>query len=202
MANFFNTGLSSPTTQQIARSFRWLGWVGFSLQLLLGFLPILVVVANVFFNPKQRQIGFSLGLWMAIACLIILLFSMYWCFRYTRLANRLELRDERPAKSQVIQDLKWGLAANLGAMILAVLIAFSRISNLTFKMLSLPQGSTIVTPNQMGTTLAPPGALITPSNMIAIQAMICAIAAGLVGTIVAILLLDQVGQHRNPNHTN
>lgn len=202
MANFFNTGLSSPTTQQIARSFRWLGWLGFSLQLLLGFLPILVVVANVLFNPRQRQIGFSLGLWMAIACLIILLFSMYWCFRYTRLAKRLELRDERPAKSQVVQDLKWGLAANLGVMILAVLIAFSRVSNLTFKMLSLPQGGTIVTPNQMGTTLAAPGALITPSNMIAIQAMISAIAAGLVGTIVAILLLDQVGQHRNPNHSD
>jgi hypothetical protein len=67
-------------------------------------------------------------------------------------------------------------------------------------MLTLPQGGTVIAPNQIGTTVAAPGALITPSNMIAIQAMINAIAAGLVGAIVALLLLYQVGQHRNLNH--
>jgi hypothetical protein len=46
----------------------------------------------------------------------------------------------------------------------------------------------------MGTTLAVPGALITPSNLIAIQAMINVIAAGLVGVVIAVILLLKVEQ--------
>jgi hypothetical protein len=198
MFDFLNPEALSLKPAQIARSLRWLGWVGFWLQALFGFIPILVLVANVLARPGQAG-GFSLGLWLAIACLVILCFSIYWCFRYTRLATRLESRDLRPAKAQVIRDLKLGLTANASVMVIAVLIALLRVGELTFKMLTLPQGATVIAPNQLGTTIGTPGALITPSNMIAIQAMLNIIAAGLVGTIVALLLLYRVGQHRNPN---
>jgi uncharacterized membrane protein YhdT len=196
MFNFLDPEAANPSPQQIARSFRWLGWGGFWLQALLGFIPILVVVTRTLFGPGQQPGGSSFGVWLAIACLICLIFSIYWCFRYTQLANQLESRDSRPAKAQVKRDLKLGLLANLGIMAIAILIALVRVGSLTFRMLTLPQGSTVITPNQVGTTIAQ-GALITPSNMIAIQAMINAIAAGLVGVAVALLLLYQVGQHRN-----
>jgi hypothetical protein len=195
MFNFLNPEAQSPSPQQIARSFRWLGWSGFWLQALLGFIPILVVIGNVVTKPMQTG-GFSFGLWLAVICLMILLFSTYWCFRYTQLANKLENRDLRPAKSQVIRDLKLGILTNIGIMVIAVFIALSRVGALTFKMLTLPPGATVITPNQIGTTVATPGAMIAPSNMIAIQAMINTIAAGLVGLVVALLLLYQVGQHR------
>ncbi len=198
MIDFLKPKSTSPTPQQIARSLRRLGWIGFWLQALLGFIPLLVVVATIVFRTGQQQISaFSFGLWLAIACLIILIFSIYWGFRYTQLANKLESRDLRPTKSQVIRDLKLGLVANLGMMTIAVLIAMMRVGELTFRMLVLPQGSTVIVPNQTTTTMTQ-GALIAPSNMIAIQAMVNAIAAGLIGTIVALLLLYRVGQHRNP----
>jgi len=197
MFNFLNPDAPSPTPREIAASFRWLGWIGFALQALLGVIPTIVVVMSALFSPIQRQVGFSLGLWSAIACLAILIFSIYWCFRYTILARRLEDPDIRPAKSQVIQDLKWGLVANLSIIAIAVLIAIFRVGQLTFTMMTLPQASTVIAPSPMGTTVAAPGAMIAPSNMIAIQAMVNAIAAGLVGTIVSLLLLYQVGQHRN-----
>ncbi|BAU10929.1 hypothetical protein LEP3755_14210 [Leptolyngbya sp. NIES-3755] len=195
MSNLFNPEAPSLTPRQIARSFRWLGWIGFGLQCVLGFIPILVVVANVLMRPGQ--VGFSLGLWMAIACLFILLFSIYWCLRYTFLANQLENRDSRPAKSEVIRDVRLGLVTNIAIMSIALLIALFRVGELTIRMLTLPQGATVVTPNQVGTTLGSAGTLITPSNMIAIQAMINTIAAGLVGLIVSMLLLYQVRQHRS-----
>lgn len=198
MLKFFGDEAPSRTPHEIARSFRWLGWTGLWLQALLGFIPILVVVANVLSRPTQQQIsGFSLGLVLAIVCLVILVFSTYWCFRYTQLANKLEERDLRPAKVQVIQKVRIGLIANISVMTLAVSIALWRVGTLTFKMLTLPQGATIVAPNQLGTTLGSPGALITPSNMIAIQAMVSTIAAGLAGTIIALMLLHQIGQHRS-----
>ncbi|QZZ19774.1 DUF3611 family protein [Leptothermofonsia sichuanensis E412] len=199
MFNFLNAESPSPSPQKIASSLRWLGWAGFWLQALLGFIPILVVVANVLFNPGSQQSGgFSFGLWLAIICLLILLFSIFWCFRYTQLATKLETPDRRPPKSQVVRDLKLGLVANLGIMASAVLIALTRVGELTYKMLVLPQGATLITPNQVGTTVAP-GALVTPSNMIAIQAMVNAIAAGLIGTIVALILLFQLGIARPTN---
>ncbi|ARV59141.1 hypothetical protein BZZ01_11265 [Nostocales cyanobacterium HT-58-2] len=199
MFDFLNPEAAHPTPQQIARSFRWLGWIGFWLQALLGFIPILVVVTTVLFRAGQQQRGgSSFGLWLAIICLVILIFSIYWCFRYVQLAKKLENRDLRPAKSQVSRDLKLGLLANISIMVLALLIALARVGNLTFNMLIVPQGSTVITPNQAGTMVAR-GALITPSNMIAIQAMVNTIAAGLVGAVIALLLLYQVGQHRNPN---
>jgi Protein of unknown function (DUF3611) len=198
MFDFLNPEIANLTPQEIARFFRLLGWIGFWLQSLLGFIPILVVVSTVLFNPgRQQSDGLSIGLFSAIACLLLLLFSIYWCFRYTQLAKKLEMRDLRPAKSQVIRDVKLGLIINIGSMAIAVLIAMMRVGELTFKMLTLPQGSTVITPNPTKTMLVQ-GLPIAPSNMIAIQAMVNTIAAGLVGIVVALLLLYLVGQHHNP----
>lgn len=198
MFDFLNPQAASSTPRQIARSLRWLGWIGFWLQALLGFIPILVVVVTVMFSPgRKHSSGLSVGLWLAIACLVILIFSIYWCFRYTQLANKLEIPNLRPAKSQVSQNLKLGLLANIAIMAIAVLITLSRVGELTFKMLIMPQGSTVIIPNQAA-TMVTQGAMSTPSNMIAIQAMVNAITAGLIGAIVALLLLYQVGQRSNP----
>ena len=198
MFDFLKTETINPSPQQIARSLRWLGWSGLWLQALLGFIPTLVVVTTALLGTGPQRNSSSFGIGLGIACLIFLIFSIYWCFRYTQLANQLESRDLRPAKSKVIRDLKLGLLANIGIMAIAVLIALVRVGTLTFKMLTLPQGSTVISPNQTGTMIAQ-GTMITPSNMIAIQAMINAMAAGLVGAIVALLLLYQIGQHRSPN---
>lgn len=195
MLNLFNSEASGLSPQEIARLFRWLGWVGFALQALLGFIPILVIIANLLFRPGQQINPFSFGLFLAIACALALLFSTYWCFRYIQLGNRIETPNARPAKAEVLRDLKIGLLVNFAIMAIAVLIALVRVGELTVRMLSLPQGATVITPGQLGTTVNP-GALVTPSNMIAIQAMVNAMAAGLVGAIVALILLSLVGQPR------
>lgn len=110
MFDFLRPETAGPTPQHIARSFRWLGWIGLWLQTLLGFVPLLVVVTTVLFGPgQQRSSRFSIGLWLAIAALVILLFSIYWCFRYTRLAHQLERPDQRPPKAAVQRALRIGL---------------------------------------------------------------------------------------------
>ncbi|NJL48478.1 MAG: DUF3611 family protein [Leptolyngbyaceae cyanobacterium SM2_5_2] len=192
MFNFLNPQASSPTPGQIARWCRQLGWVGLVLQGLLGFIPLLVVVTRVLSIPQWQGRGFGLGLWLAVLCLAILLFSIYWCFRYTRMAARLEQPELRPAKSTVKQTLKLGLLSNLVIMVIATAVALWQVSGLTIQMLSVPQGATVIAPNQV----TGPSALITPSNMIMIYALLSTIAAGLVGVIIALLLIVQVGRHR------
>jgi Protein of unknown function (DUF3611) len=64
MFDFLNTETINPSPQQIARSLLWLGWSGFWLQALLGFIPILVMVTTVLFgkNPQRSGFSFSFGI--------------------------------------------------------------------------------------------------------------------------------------------
>lgn len=194
MAGLIKSGSGRPTPEQIARNCRRLGWMGFWLQAVLGLIPLLVVLGLVVSRLGQGAGSlFSLGFWLAIGCLGLLIFSTYWSYRYTRLAGRLEGTESRPSKSGVKRTLEIGLLANLSVMTIAVLIALGHVSQLTMRMLTVPQGATVVTPNQAVTQ----GALVSPSNMLAIQAIVHAIATGLVGVVIALLLIQQVSRHRN-----
>lgn len=181
--------MSHPTYRQLARYFRLFGQIGLILQAILGIIPILVVLIYIMFQREQPTTGgLSFGFWLAIACLTMLLFSLYWCFRYTQLAYQLTHQDVRVTYLTLLRDLKLGLWVNMSIMGFSILIALIRVGELTIKLLFLPQGATVISPNPLGTTLALPGTLITPSNLIAIQAMLNVIAAGLVGVIITISL--------------
>lgn len=194
MANICRVGSGSLTPEQIARTCQQLGWIGFWLQVFLGLIPLLVVLLAVVSRLGQWTGSiFSLGLWLAILCLGFLVFSTYWSFRYTRMARRLRGTESRPSKSGVNRSLRIGLLTNLTVMTLAVLIALGQVTQMTIRMLTVPQGAAVVVPNQAGTQ----GALVSPSNMLAIQALVHAIAAGLIGVIIALLLIQQVSRHRN-----
>jgi hypothetical protein len=188
--SIFNLSSKKPTPEDLARWCRWLGWTGLVLQALLGFIPLLVITTRIF--TSQQTGGFGLGLWLAMGCLLVLLFSIYWCFRYTRLAARLMQPDRRPPKSAVKRALKLGLLTNLAILTIATLIALWQVSAMTLRLLAVPQGATVLAPNGVVTSAA----LITPSNMITIYAMISTVAAGLVGLIVALLLIYLIGRHR------
>lgn len=193
MLDFLKPDFIHPTPQQVGRYFRWFGWAGFWLQTLLGIIPLLVLIVTV----ASRGGPLSLGLVLATLGLVLLCFSIYWCFRYIQIGKNLVRSETRPTKASVLRDLRLGLTINFGIMVLAVLVALWRVAELTIRMLTLPQGATVIAPTQVGGTAVAPGAFVTPSNMIAIQAMVNTIAAGLVGAIMAFLLLYVVRQHRN-----
>nr|WP_072041337.1 DUF3611 family protein [Leptolyngbya sp. LK] len=78
MASIFRPGSGSPTPQQIARNCRYLGWLGFWLQVVLGLIPLLVVIGLVLTRLGQWPSGwFSLGLWLALLCLGFLISAWF-----------------------------------------------------------------------------------------------------------------------------
>lgn len=192
MVNFFKSNAAPLSLSGLAHHLRRLGWLGLGLQGLFGLIPILVLIIRVITHYSRSPA--SVGLFLAVACLLALLLAMYWCFHYVRLARKLETARLRSAQGTVIRVLWTGLIINIVGMVCAVLIAIAKTATLTINMLRLPQGATIITSEAVGNR-ANQVSLITPSDMITLQAMINTIAAELVGIIIALLLLRKAMQH-------
>jgi uncharacterized membrane protein YidH (DUF202 family) len=192
MSDFFQSNKTALSLPHLAHSLRRLGWIGLGLQGILGFIPILVLIVRVL--TRYTQSSPSLGLLLAVICLLALLLAMYWCFHYVGLADKLEKGKLRSAQGTVIRTLGVGLTINIVGMICAVLIAIAKTATLTLNMLRLPQGATIITTQATGNGVTQ-GSLITPSDMIILQALINTIAAELAGIIIALLLLRKAIQH-------
>ncbi|MGC9528471.1 MAG: DUF3611 family protein, partial [Limnospira sp.] len=102
----------------------------------------------------------------------------------------------RPTKASVTRTLWIGLSANIVGMSCAIVVALWKVGVLLFKMLSLPPGAaTIYNPGTGPTILNRSGPIIVPMDMIALQAAVNAIAAELVGIVVASFLLYKVTQN-------
>ncbi|ELR99426.1 DUF3611 family protein [Gloeocapsa sp. PCC 73106] len=187
MINFFKSNKSPIPPSQMARNLRRFGWFCLLLQGFLGFLPIFVILIRVLFS--QNRFRTSLGPFLAIAALLGLLLAMYWSFHYVRLGRKLETTSISRVK--IIRTLWLGLNINIVGMICAVFIAMGKIGILTLNLLRLPQGATVITSGARGDSLDYK-AFLTPSDLIMVQAMICTIAAELVGIIIALLLMHQI----------
>ncbi len=184
MFDFLTQDSFLPSVQEIAVAFRRWGWIGFWVQILFAFIPVLILIFALFFshNPADgMEKTIYVGEILAFACLLALVFTIYWCFRYVQLSKRLEEPKMRPPKAEVIQCLWIGLIANISGMLCAVLVAMGRVATLLWKMLSLPQGAslistpgndqTIIRPRPSGRGLNYKGSVIVPLHMVGIQAM-------------------------------
>ncbi|WP_026735124.1 DUF3611 family protein [Fischerella sp. PCC 9605] len=188
------TSSHAPSANRIASEFRIVGWIGFFLQLALGLIPIFIAVPVLFFGDSQRRMAnrYSMGTFFAYACLFVLLFTIYWCFRYTRLSKKIDDPYLRPSKAEVIRDIWIGIIANVGGMIFAVIVMMTQVGLLLNRVLSLPQGASTIYTRVPGAAVATPGLPITPLQMMSMQAIVNAIAAELVGVIVALWLLYRI----------
>lgn len=195
MLKILESNSPPPSVRRIATEMRIIGWTGFWLQLFFGFIPVAFAVFFLFIPSNPNRLGGSgtLAFFFGYASLIALVFTIYWCFRYTRIGQKLTNPDLRPSRFEVTRTLSIGLLVNLAGLIFAVIVAMSQVNNLLVKLLSLPQGSsTIFSPNQGAAVMA--RVPITPLQMMGLQAVISAIAAQIIGLIVALWLLHRVNQ--------
>ena len=195
---FFQT---PPTPQQMATTFRRLGWIGFWCQVILGFIPVVLLFFQWFFSSKNISIGVpDSGNIISFLDLLTLIFTIYWCFRYTRLANKIGDYDQRPTKVRVIREVWIGIIANVAVIFLATLIAIVTVGGLLFVILSLPQGAATILQPAPGEKIINPGPIIVPMDILGLLALMCVILAGLVGVIVSLYLLSRLIIWRKKSH--
>lgn len=183
--------LKPSTPQQMATTFRRLGWIAFWCQVILGFIPIMLLFFQWFFASNNISIGvLDSGNIMSFLDILTLMFTIYWCFRYTRLAIKIEDDDHRPSKVRVIREVWVGIIANVAVIFLATLIAIATIGGLLFVILSLPQGATSILQPVPGGKIINPGPIIVPMDILGLLALTNVILAGLIGVIVSLYLLS------------
>ena len=182
---------SSPL-QQIALTFRLIGWSSFWVQLVLGVISTLVLLFASLSRdvgpPNQSSSGTGVGIVFAVSGVITLGLGIYLAFRYTRIAKRLQSANanNRPRKADTIQILRLGLIVNLVGSLLTIMGAQAITGTLLLKSLSQPQG--------LGAAFSNPNHVIRPVDIFVVQANTNTVAAHFTGILCTLWLLNRVNK--------
>lgn len=127
--------------EKIAKQFSRLGWIGFWIQVALIILPIILLLYVLFISsPESAQSkGIDLSNYLSYGSLLVMLFTIFWFYRYTRLAKRIPDPALRPAKSSVIQTLWIGLGASGLGILFSMILMINAVLRLLFVLLATPQ---------------------------------------------------------------
>ncbi|WP_271254458.1 DUF3611 family protein [Pseudanabaena sp. Chao 1811] len=130
----------SPNVLRVVLAFRRWGWASFWTQVVLCVVSALVLLQLVLLKAPTTNTPTGAdsnpatlpGLSFAWAGIAVLGASIFWNFRYTRMANKLRSPD-RPTKSQTVFQIKIGIIINLLGMLITLIGAASIVGALTLR---------------------------------------------------------------------
>lgn len=186
-----DTPSSSSNLRAIAQNFRLIGWISFWIQLALGVISGVILLANSLFgrniNNASSNAGTGFGILLEVGGLVALGIGIYLAYRYTRFGNQLQSSNptNRPRKSETVQVLRLGLWVNLAGILLTLLGAQAIVGSFTLRALS--QGQFIFSPqaNQ---------AIISGLDMFVVLANIQTLQAHFAGLVASLWLLNRVNR--------
>ncbi len=181
------TKILSSKPQRIGKAFSRLGWIGFWLQVVLATLPILLMIYVLLFSGSaavQRR-GIGLSGYMSLIGLLILFFTIFWSYRYTRLAKRMADPELRPPKASVIQILWIGLLVSSLGILFSMLLMLFEVGRLLLVFLDAPQGGVSV----IQTETYDPSTWVSATDMVGLLADISVLAAELMVLTFTLWLL-------------
>ena len=136
-----NTPWRPENPERLAKRFSRLGWLGFWIQLTLLVVPILLLVYVLFFSgpdSAQRR-GIDLSNYLSYGSLLVMLFTTFWFYRYTRLAKRIAVPELCPPQSSVVRTLWIGLWASFLGILFSMVLMINAVGRLVFVLMATPQ---------------------------------------------------------------
>jgi hypothetical protein len=127
--------------KSLARHFSRLGWTGFWLQLALLLVPIILLLYVLFIGSAEsaQRKGINLGNYLSYGSLLVMLFTTFWFYRYTRLAKQIANPESCPPESSVLQTLWIGLGAGALGIFFSMILMTNAVLRLLFILLATPQ---------------------------------------------------------------
>lgn len=132
----------SSSADKIARIFSRYGWIGFWLQIILAAISAFIATYVLVFSRTaalQRQ-GVGFNEYLELIGFLILLFTIFWFYQYTRLAGKMADPQRRPAKSSVIRTLWIGIWASCLGIAFSLFAVILEVGNFLLLFLYTPQG--------------------------------------------------------------
>lgn len=186
MSNKSDPPALPPSVQRVVPVFRYAGWASFWVQLVLAVvaaliflfcIPLAIPRANV---VNTTNPGTGPGTFFAISGLVALGISIYWSWRYTRVANQLQSSNPnlRPKKADALKLLQRGLLLNLIGMLLTLLGAEAINGTLLAKSIS-SQGVVFTDPSALSRFIQPLDIFLVLGNTHTIVAHFAGISTAL-----------------------
>lgn len=180
--------------RKIARAFRFYGWIGFWIQIVMAFLAaiaLLFAISGQAFSSDLYS-GTKISIFWAVCGIVLLVIHLLFDTRYIRIAKGL-LHEPgahlHPHESGAIRLLRVGVLIGFAGILVSLLGAGASVGVLVAKTVSQPPGIAITDPNK----------IVRAMDVFVVLANITLIAAHLAGTAIAFWLLDRV-HHYHYSH--
>ena len=179
--------LQQPGTQSLAKTFSRLGRIGFWVHIVMGAIPLLLMAYAFIFSrsPSGPRAGLAVVEYLTLASLLILIFTIVWFHRHTRLANSIADPQACPPASSVIRSVWTGLVASSIGLLFSMLVMVTETGHLLFYFLAAPQvGVPVFQTSDAGQT-----GWVSAVDMMSLMALILCVFAELVVLILSLWLL-------------
>lgn len=132
-----------PSKRKFADTFRLLSRISYWIHLILGVVSGIILLLVTFSrNTADNTSTVGIGIFIAMFSLIALGFRVYWAWRYSQLAKKLQktIPSREPSRAEIIQVLRVGLLASLIGLFLAFVASEINLVSLVAGAIARPQG--------------------------------------------------------------
>jgi hypothetical protein len=125
----------------LARQFSRLGWIGFWMQLVLVSMPVILILYVLFISSPEsaQRRGIDLSNYLSYGSLLVMLFTIFWFYQYTRLAKQIVEPELCPPQASVMQTLWIGLGASCLGILFSLILMMNAVFRILFILLATPQ---------------------------------------------------------------
>ena len=141
MHNNPSTPWQPANPDRLAKQFSRLGWIGFWIQAALLAVPIVLLVYVLFVSSPEsaQRRGIDLSNYLSFGSLLVMVFTTFWFYRYTRLGKRIADPELRPPQSSALRTLWIGLWAGCLGIFFSMLLLLSAVGRMLFVLMANPQ---------------------------------------------------------------
>lgn len=141
MQNNLSTPWQPANPERLAKQFSRLGWIGFWIQFALLAVPIILLIYVLFVSSPEsaQRRGIDLSNYLSFGSLLVMVFTTFWFYRYTRLGKRIADPELRPPQSSALRTLWIGLWAGCLGILFSMLLLLSAVGRMLFVLMANPQ---------------------------------------------------------------
>ena len=179
-----------PTnSERLGKQFSRLGWIGFWMQVVLVIIPIVLLLYVVFTSgpdSAQRK-GIDLSNYLSYGSLVVMLFTIFWFWRYTRVGGRIVDPELRPSQSSVLRTVWIGLGASCAGILFSMILLMNAVLRMLFILLATPQ-----TGIPVSDTGADPARTLSAFDAVSLTSLVFNLTAELIVLAFSLWLLFRV----------